>query len=105
MEPGRQDTRDRGWKRSGIVLALARGQAHELPMAPDLHGRLPDVPGWIVGARGFTFDAFRERIRDRARAPRSREMLLVRCSSSPILLLLREESSLITVHRVELAPT
>lgn len=31
-------------------------------MAPRLLGRLPDVPGWIVGDKGFAFDAFREQI-------------------------------------------
>jgi transposase len=50
-----------------IAFALAPGQAHELPLAPGLLGwgllgRLPDVPGWIVGDRGFASDAFRERI-------------------------------------------
>ena len=45
-----------------IAFALAPGQAHELPLAPGLLGCLPDVPGWIVGDRGFASDAFRERI-------------------------------------------
>src|SRR3954453_1874122 len=45
-----------------IAFALASGQAHELPLAPGLLGCLPDVPGWIVGDRGFASDAFRERI-------------------------------------------
>jgi transposase len=43
-----------------IAFALAPGQAHELPLAPRLLGCLPDVPGWIVGDRGFASDAFRE---------------------------------------------
>src|SRR3954471_18339455 len=45
-----------------IAFALAPVQAHELPLAPGLLGCLPDVPGWIVGDRGFASDAFRERI-------------------------------------------
>ena len=45
-----------------IAFALAPGQAHELPLAPGLLGCLPDVPGWMVGDRGFACDAFRERI-------------------------------------------
>src|SRR5690242_21613984 len=47
-----------------VAFALAPGQAHELPMAPGLLGCLPDVPGWVVGDRGFASDAFRERIWD-----------------------------------------
>ena len=47
-----------------VAFALAPGQAHELPLAPGLLGCLPDVPGWVVGDRGFASDAFRERIRD-----------------------------------------
>src|SRR5689334_2809487 len=46
----------------GRLPSLAPGQAHELPLAPGLLGCLPDVPGWIVGDRGFASDAFRERI-------------------------------------------
>ena len=45
-----------------IAFVLAPGQAHELPLAPGLLGCLPDVPGWIVGDRGFAADAFRDRI-------------------------------------------
>jgi hypothetical protein len=41
-----------------VAFALAPGQAHELPMAPRLLDCLPDVPGWVVGDRGFAFDAF-----------------------------------------------
>ena len=33
-------------------------------MAPGLLGCLPNVPGWVVGDRGFASDAFRERIWD-----------------------------------------
>jgi hypothetical protein len=45
-----------------IAFALAPGQAHELPLASGLLGCLPDIPGWVVGDRGFASDAFRERI-------------------------------------------
>ena len=45
-----------------IAFALAPGQGHELPLAPGLLDCLPDVPGWIVGDRGFASDRFRERI-------------------------------------------
>ena len=46
-----------------IAFALAPGQAHELPLAPGLPGCLPDVPGWLVGDRGFASDTFREHLR------------------------------------------
>ena len=42
-----------------IAFALAPGQAHELPLAPGLLGCLSDVPGWIIGDRGYASDAFR----------------------------------------------
>jgi transposase len=42
------------------VLALAPGQAHELPLAPGLLDHLPRVPQWVVGDRGYSSDAFRE---------------------------------------------
>ena len=45
-----------------VAFALAPGQAHELPMAPELLDCLPDVPGWVVGDRGYACNAFRERI-------------------------------------------
>jgi transposase len=47
-----------------VAFALAPGQAHELPMAPGLLDCLPDVPGWVVGDRGYASNAFRERIWD-----------------------------------------
>jgi transposase len=52
-----------------VAFALAPGQAHELPMSPGLLGRLPGVPGWVVGDRGLASDAFRERIRDLGARP------------------------------------
>ncbi len=45
-----------------IAFALAPGQAHELPLAPDLLGRLPEAPGGVVGDRGPASDAFLERV-------------------------------------------
>src|ERR1051325_463492 len=52
-----------------IAFALAPGQAHELPLALGLLGRLPEIPGWIVGDWGFASDAFRERIWDMGAGP------------------------------------
>jgi hypothetical protein len=42
-----------------ISFALAPGQVHELPLAPDLVDCLPDVPGWVVGD-GAASHAFRQ---------------------------------------------
>ncbi|TWA70201.1 DDE family transposase [Azospirillum brasilense] len=42
-----------------LGFALAPGQAHELPLAPVLLAILPEVPGWVVGERGYASDAFR----------------------------------------------
>src|SRR5690242_2627138 len=55
--------------RRAIAFALAPGQACGLPLAPELLDCLPDVPGWIVGDRGFASDAFRERIWNRGARP------------------------------------
>ena len=52
-----------------VAFALAPGQAHERPLAPGLLGCLPDVPGWVVGDRGFASDAFRARIWDLGARP------------------------------------
>ena len=49
--------------------ALAPGQAHELPLAPDLLDCLPDAPLWVVADRGYSSHAFRERIWDRGARP------------------------------------
>src|SRR5918997_3273413 len=43
-----------------VAFAPAPGQAHGLPLAPGLLGRLPRVPLWVVGDRGYSADAFRE---------------------------------------------
>ncbi len=45
-----------------IAFALAPGQAHELPLAPDLLDDLPDTPLWIVADRGYSSHAFREHV-------------------------------------------
>src|SRR5690349_15119806 len=45
-----------------VAFALAPGQAHELPLAPALLDRLPRVPLWVVGDRGYSSGAFRELI-------------------------------------------
>jgi transposase len=45
-----------------VAFALAPGQAHELPQAVPLLGRLPDVPMWVVANRGYSSHAFREHI-------------------------------------------
>jgi transposase len=43
-----------------VAFALAPGQAHELPLAPALLDRLPRVPLWVVGDRGYSSNRFRE---------------------------------------------
>src|SRR5215213_2216936 len=45
-----------------VAFILAPGQAHELPQAIPLLERLPGVPKWVVGDRGFSSHAFREHI-------------------------------------------
>jgi transposase len=52
-----------------IAFALAPGQAHELPMASGLLDCLSGVPGWVVGDRGLSSHAFRERIWDSGARP------------------------------------
>ncbi|MGH9477533.1 MAG: IS5 family transposase [Terriglobales bacterium] len=52
-----------------IAFALAPGQAHELPVAPGLLARLPRVPKWVVGDKGYASDAFRARIWDMGARP------------------------------------
>jgi transposase len=52
-----------------LAFALAPGQAHELPMAPELLDALPDIPGWVVGDRGYASQAFRNRIWDSGARP------------------------------------
>jgi transposase len=45
-----------------IASRIAPGQAHELPHAIPLLDRLPGVPKWVVGDRGYTIHDFREHI-------------------------------------------
>ena len=45
-----------------LAFALAPGQAHELPLAPGLLDRLPRVPLWVVGDRGYSSHELRERV-------------------------------------------
>lgn len=45
-----------------IAFALAPGQAHELPLAPNLLDDLPDTPLWVVADRGYSSHAFRDLI-------------------------------------------
>jgi len=52
-----------------ISFALAPGQAHELPLAQDLVDCLPDVPGWVVGDKGYASHAFRQFIWDQGARP------------------------------------
>ena len=55
-----------------ISFALAPGQAHELPLAPDLVDCLPDIPGWVVGDKGYASPAFRQFIWDHGARSRPR---------------------------------
>ena len=52
-----------------ISFALAPGQAHELPRAEDLVECLPDIPGWVVGDKGYASHAFRQFIWDQGARP------------------------------------
>jgi transposase len=52
-----------------IAFALAPGQAHELPLAPDLLDSLPDRPLWVVADRGDSSHGFRDHIWSRGARP------------------------------------
>jgi transposase len=52
-----------------VGFALAPGQAHELPMAPDLLARLPNGPLWVVGDKGYSSHGFRELVWDHGSRP------------------------------------
>ena len=52
-----------------IAFRLAPGQAHELPQAVPLLERLPGVPRWVVGDRGYTSHAFRQHVWDLGARP------------------------------------
>ena len=45
-----------------IGFRIAPGQAHELPHAIPLLDRLPSVPKWVVGDRGYSSHSFRDHI-------------------------------------------
>ena len=45
-----------------VAFRLAPGQAHELPHAVPLLGRLPGVPRWVVSDRGYANHAFRDHV-------------------------------------------
>jgi transposase len=45
-----------------VAFIVAPGQAHELPHAIPLLDRLPGVPKWVVGDRGYASHAFRQHI-------------------------------------------
>jgi transposase len=65
-----------------VAFVLAPGQAHEAPLAPVLLDGLPDSPRWVVGDRGLSSDALRERIWDmgaRPAIPTRRNEAAVRC--------------------------
>ena len=49
-------------KGRAVTFAVAPGQAHEVPLAPDLIAELPEAPGWLVGDRGLSANAVRELI-------------------------------------------
>lgn len=48
---------------------MAPGQAHELPLAPDLLAHLPGTPRWVVADKGHASHAFREHVRDSGAQP------------------------------------
>jgi transposase len=52
-----------------VDFILAPGQAHELPHAIPLLARLPGVPKWVVGDRGYASHAFRQHIWERGARP------------------------------------
>ncbi len=45
-----------------IAFRIAPGQAPEFPQAVPLLARLPGVPLWVVGDRGYTSHRFREHV-------------------------------------------
>lgn len=45
-----------------VAFRIAPGQAHELPHATPLLARLPGVPLWALGDRGYSSHAFREHV-------------------------------------------
>jgi transposase len=65
-----------------IAFRIAPGQAHELPHAVPLLDRLPGVPRWVVGDRGYSSHTFREHIWNagaRPAIPTKRNEVAVAC--------------------------
>ena len=62
-----------------VAFILAPGQAHELPHAIPLLARLPGVPKWVVGERGYASHAFRQHIWERGAIPSQRNEVPVAC--------------------------
>jgi len=52
-----------------MAFALAPGQAHELPLAPELLACLPDAALWVVGDKGYSSQEFRARVWDSGARP------------------------------------
>jgi transposase len=52
-----------------VAFIVAPGQAHELPHAIPLLDRLPGVPKWVVGDRGYASHTFRQHIWERGSRP------------------------------------
>ena len=52
-----------------VAFIVAPGQAHELPHAILLLDRLPGVPQWVVGDRGYASHAFRQHLWERGARP------------------------------------
>ena len=52
-----------------VAFAVAPGQAHELPLAPELLACLPEAPLWVVGDRGLSSHDLRERVWDSGARP------------------------------------
>ena len=52
-----------------VAFIVAPGQAHELPHAMPLLDRLPGVPKWVVGDRGYASHTFRQHIWERGARP------------------------------------
>ena len=52
-----------------MAFRIGPGQAHELPHAVPLLARLPRVPLWVVGDRGYSSHELREHVRDSGARP------------------------------------
>jgi transposase len=49
-------------KGRAVAFAVAPGQAHEVPLAPDLIAELPEAPSWFVADRGLSANTVRDLI-------------------------------------------